>query len=430
MGLGFNIQTVKAGGTVYIRADGSVDPLTAPIQRIGDTYTLEGNINDSLVVERSSIVVDGDGYALRGSGIGRGIDLTATSNVTIKNIEIRAFAYGIWLYKPYQASNSKIVASTITNNTYGVWVFAYNNTLSRNTITNSSDSGVLIDHLSSNNTLSENKILNNTRGIRLIEASNNTFSGNEIMNNTNGVWLEGLIAGSDNNKFYHNNFIENTQQVHISMSVYANVWDDAYPSGGNYWSDYTGVDLCSGSYQNETGSDGIGDSPYFINVHNQDDYPLMTPITPLYYELLEAYNALLADYQDLNSTYHELLSDYSELQSNYNSLNLTYYELAQNHTLLQNSFNSLTTSYSELQGQYTSLNSTFNNLLTSYNNLQADYDELQLGQEPVMNELNNVRNLMYVFITTTVILVATTVYFALRKPKTEARPKRRTKKKS
>jgi hypothetical protein len=34
---------------------------------------------------------------------------------------------------------------------------------------------------------------------------------------------------------------------------------------------------------------------------------------------------------------------------------------------------------------------------------------------------------MYIFITTTIILVATTVYFAIRKP--ETRPKRKTKKK-
>jgi len=90
MELGFNIQIVKASGTIYIRADGSVDPATAPIQRIGDIYILEENINDSLVVERSDIIVDGDGYTLQGSGIGKGIDLTATSNVTIKNMEIRA----------------------------------------------------------------------------------------------------------------------------------------------------------------------------------------------------------------------------------------------------------------------------------------------------------------------------------------------------
>jgi hypothetical protein len=61
--------------------------------------------------------------------------------------------------------------------------------------------------------------------------------------------------------------------MYSSNSV--NAWDDGYPSGGNYWSDYTGVDLRKGPYQNETGSDGIGDTPYSIDSDNADRYPLM-----------------------------------------------------------------------------------------------------------------------------------------------------------
>lgn len=64
----------------------------------------------------------------------------------------------------------------------------------------------------------------------------------------------------------------NAQQVYSHNVV--NVWDDDYPSGGNYWSDYTGVNNFSGPYQNETGSDGIGDAPYIIDVNNRDQYPL------------------------------------------------------------------------------------------------------------------------------------------------------------
>jgi len=56
-----------------------------------------------------------------------------------------------------------------------------------------------------------------------------------------------------------------------------NTWDNGYPSGGNYWSNYTDADLYSGPYQNETGSDGIGDTPYVIDAENQDNYPLMNP---------------------------------------------------------------------------------------------------------------------------------------------------------
>jgi hypothetical protein len=57
-------------------------------------------------------------------------------------------------------------------------------------------------------------------------------------------------------------------------------WDDGYPSGGNYWSDYNGTDLYNGPYQNELGSDLIGDTPYpirpdIIGGQNQDNYPLV-----------------------------------------------------------------------------------------------------------------------------------------------------------
>jgi len=45
-----------------------------------------------------------------------------------------------------------------------------------------------------------------------------------------------------------------------------NVWDDGYPSGGNFWSDYAGVDA---------DGDGIGDTPYLIDDNNRDRYPLM-----------------------------------------------------------------------------------------------------------------------------------------------------------
>jgi len=108
--------------------------------------------------------------------------------------------------------------------------------------------------------------------------------GNNITNGGLGIWL----SWSFNNKFYHNNLMNNTVQVydlawdnpdHIPSS---NVWDDGYPSGGNYWSDYTGVDVYSGPYRDETGSDGIGDSYYNIldlleRLYQTDMYPLMNP---------------------------------------------------------------------------------------------------------------------------------------------------------
>ena len=71
-----------------------------------------------------------------------------------------------------------------------------------------------------------------------------------------------------NNTVYNNNFI-NTQ-VSTNLDVYGlNYFDNGRE--GNYWSDYTGVDA---------DGDGIGDTPYIIEYHNEnrkDNYPLMTP---------------------------------------------------------------------------------------------------------------------------------------------------------
>ena len=58
---------------------------------------------------------------------------------------------------------------------------------------------------------------------------------NIIVNNTWGPHLQ-----SNNNKIYHNNIIENDQN---SFDNSINNWDSGNPiSGGNYWSDYTGID--------------------------------------------------------------------------------------------------------------------------------------------------------------------------------------------
>jgi len=73
--LTFNIQPIKASGTIYIRADGSVDPLTANITSSDNiTYYFTDNNYDSLVVQKANVVIDGAGYMLQGTGSGTGID--------------------------------------------------------------------------------------------------------------------------------------------------------------------------------------------------------------------------------------------------------------------------------------------------------------------------------------------------------------------
>jgi len=98
----------------------------------------------------------------------------------------------------------------------------------------------------------------------MIQSSNNSISRNTITNNTCGIEL----FSSSSNRIYHNNFINNSVSAIVSPDSLNNIWDDGYPSGGNYWIDYTGLDA---------NGDGIGDSPYVIDANNQDNYPLMTP---------------------------------------------------------------------------------------------------------------------------------------------------------
>ena len=59
----FYIQPIEASGTIYIRADGSIEPITAYITSTDNfTYTFTGNNYDSLEIERDNIIVDGAGF--------------------------------------------------------------------------------------------------------------------------------------------------------------------------------------------------------------------------------------------------------------------------------------------------------------------------------------------------------------------------------
>jgi hypothetical protein len=259
--LAFNIQTVKAEGTIYIRADGSIDPPTAPIFSSDSiTYTLTGNINadaDGILIQRDNIVLDGAGYTLQGGGgdYSRGIFLEGRDSVTVRNTQIKNFGMGIVLR-----------------------LHSANNIISGNYITAGTYFGIVLDFSSNYNEITANIIANNGCGIGFYyTADYNRICGNSITNNGVGIKFYG---GSYYNLVYHNNFVDNTVQAE-SEGIYggstAEVWDDGYPSGGNYWSDYAGVDAYRGPSQDIAGSDGIGDTPYTIDANNIDHYPLMKP---------------------------------------------------------------------------------------------------------------------------------------------------------
>lgn len=217
------IPQVKAwNGTVYIHADGSIDPPTAPIQQNGNLYTLISNIvsdGDGIVIEKSSITFDGNGYTVQGNHGGNGLSLTSISDVTIRNTNVQGFYYGVFLAP---ASQSIIAGNNITANDIGI---------------------VLISSSDYNN-----------------------IAGNNIkQNDAYGIYVD----SSSNNNIYHNNFADNLQQVFTSYST--SIWDHDYPSGGNHWSGYDGTDA---------DGDGIGDTPYIIDLADRDNYPLVNSWSP------------------------------------------------------------------------------------------------------------------------------------------------------
>lgn len=95
--LAFDVQPVKASGTVYIRADGSIDPPTTAITTVDNvTYTLTDNISsdtDGIVIERNNTILDGAGYTLQGSTYGFGFYLDSLNNVTIQHTHITNFKW-------------------------------------------------------------------------------------------------------------------------------------------------------------------------------------------------------------------------------------------------------------------------------------------------------------------------------------------------
>ncbi len=273
--LALDVQPVRAGGTIYIRPDGEVEG-TDKIQRDGDSYIFTGNIYDEIVVERDNIIIDGNGHTLQGFGGGNGFSWNSVNNVTVKQTNIKDFEFGIFLLTSY---DSNIIENTAANNSLaGIFlVDSENSSVLGNFVTNNWI-GIGLEIEVNFNRIVGNKIVGNSAdGIFVNDQSNhNSITENYIADNAGGIYI-GPLPCADN-FIVHNNFINNAnhQAIIASMEPAINTWDDGYPSGGNYWSNYT----TRYPDAQEVDDSGIWDAPYVIDGDNQDNYPLMEPWTP------------------------------------------------------------------------------------------------------------------------------------------------------
>jgi len=238
---------------IIINADGTVAPASAPIQRVGNTYTLTGNF-ESIKVFRSNIVLDGNGYTPSDAYIMIVVSLEGVRNVTVKNFNITIDSSAPWRSIGIYLDNSS--NCTITNNTVAG---------TRVALADYQANGGIVVRGSNFSTVTGNHVEGNMLGIVLLGAEHNIIVDNNITGNI-GHGLE--FGGSSNNTIYRNRFIDNRVQIYPIPWKFPsfNLWDAG--SQGNYWSDYNGTDA---------DGDCVGDTPYVVDGNNQDRYPLMEP---------------------------------------------------------------------------------------------------------------------------------------------------------
>ena len=283
-----------------------------------DTLFLDNNVSDSgvgldLGFESQSNTISGNivnnsrYYGIKLSG-GCQYTTIIENNVTNTWETAQGFGFGIYVQAPsYYVTVSKnyvmnnaangvmisgesgqsVTENYIANNGVSGLRFeggnqpGMNGRISRNFVTNNSLGGIQV--ISSNyTTIWGNTVVNNKGtyrgGIELYNVYHSRIYDNKILNNTRGLYLDNFGYS----RIYHNHITDNSLQVYIPPypGVLANTWDDGYPSGGNYWSNYTGVDLYKGPNQDILGSDGIGDTPHVITTDNVDRYPRVSEPSP------------------------------------------------------------------------------------------------------------------------------------------------------
>jgi parallel beta-helix repeat protein len=235
-----------------------------------------------------------------------GLSLTSSSDNTISENIIENCEGGIGLS---YSSNNIITENQLSNSLSGIGLASYslNNSVSRNIFSNceggiallsSSENFILDNELSNgfggiglssfsmNNSIFRNQIEYIDEGIILNESPSNLITGNLVSNCDVGISLSysvnntinendvmqsqqyGIsLSFSEGNYLFHNVFFNNNQVYSYDSVSY---WDNGFPSGGNYWSDYEEKYPMA----EEIDSSGIWNEPYQIIESEHDNFPL------------------------------------------------------------------------------------------------------------------------------------------------------------
>lgn len=287
---GESSRVIEEAGLVYLfNCKDIVVKNVAPTYAYTVTIQLVNTTKSKISNSMGHIILDNSSYNSIHDNQLNSITLDASSHNQVFANTITGFSVCIKLYG--ESSFNKIYSNLLLDTIYSVDAKKMQeggNTIAiqigdidlGNAIDNDIRDNRIINHdcgfeffLSQNNTLTANIVENCTVGIRLGKAHKNTITENNL---TSCKYAISIYAGSSNNSFYYNNFINNQIQcVEIHQQTFlsdketysvGNTWDNG--KAGNYWDTYTGKDV---------NGDGIGDSPYQVFENMTDHYPLMKP---------------------------------------------------------------------------------------------------------------------------------------------------------
>ncbi|MDH5690988.1 MAG: pectinesterase family protein, partial [Candidatus Bathyarchaeota archaeon] len=272
------VTAASAGDTIFVNAGLYVESVT-----IDKALTLVGEDRDAVIVTTNETLGPYI-FTIEIGAVPRISGFTFLGNLSIPTAgiggECRTIVNNRFLYhfSGIYGLGRNVSDNIFTDNYRGITLGGtYPQVVTNNEFIGNSV-GVLFSLFLSNATVSDNVFHNNYWGIGSFYFSDventTTISNNIFTFNDEGVAFGDAYDVSVS--AYHNDFINNSIQAR-GAGIAASTWDDGYPSGGNYWSNYNGTDLYSGQYQNVSGCDEIGDMPYVLNLNHTDHYPLMRP---------------------------------------------------------------------------------------------------------------------------------------------------------
>jgi parallel beta-helix repeat protein len=282
------VNHANDGDTVYVKAGTYyehvvVNRTVALVGENVDTTIIDGSYSgvvasvtrDGVGISDFTIQYSGTTWNIGGGPLAAGVYMSNVTNCTVSGNKLIHDAAAVQL--EYGADGNVIANNTMTSVTLGFGTFdASRNSFIGNNVT-SDGRGLGLNVDSDYNVISDNIITAAEWVIAVHMCYHNNITRNYVADGQIGIYL----PDSSDNRVYHNTIVNNLQEAtttHGGFDPLFNYWDNGYPSGGNYWSDSNCTDQYSGSFQNVTGNDSIGDNPHTVSSINVDNYPLVKPI--------------------------------------------------------------------------------------------------------------------------------------------------------